>query len=224
MTKKLQKVKKIVIIGAGGFGREVLWTIDDCNKHSKKFEVLGFVDNNTKLKNSLVKNLPVLGDVEWLLSSNEKNLGCVIAIGDCEKKKKIIKRLEEHQKFDFPNIINPSAHLANDIELGNGIIIQHGTIVSVDTKIGNHVYINYNCTIGHDCVLNNFVTLAPGTQINGGCVIGERVYIGSGAITKNDIKIGKDSIVGAGSVIGKDLPEKSVYYAASGILKTYKLF
>ena len=221
-TESSTKLKKIVIIGAGGFGCEVLWTIDDCNKHSKKFEVLGFVDDNTKLKNSLVKNLPVLGDVEWLLSSNEKNLGCIIAIGDCEKKKKIIKRLEEHQKFNFPNIINPSAHLANDIKLGVGIVIQQGTVISVDTKIGNHVFINYNCTIGHNCQINDFVTLSPGVQLNGGCEVKEEVYIGSGAVTKDDVKIGRGSIIGSGSIIGKDIPEKSVYYAASGILKTFE--
>jgi|TARA_Y100000310_G_C20537724_1_gene741714 sugar O-acyltransferase (sialic acid O-acetyltransferase NeuD family) len=216
------KPKKIVIIGAGAFGREILWTINDCNDASKEFEILGFIDDDPELKNSAVKNLPVIGDVEWLLSSDEKNLGCVLAIGDPEKKKKIIKKLEEHQKFDFPNIINPSVLLANDIELGVGVVIQQGTVISVDTKIGSHVWINYNCTLGHDCKIGDFVTLGPGVQLNGGSEVQDDVYVGSGAVTKDDIKIGRGSIIGSGSVIGKDIPEKSVYYAASGILKTFE--
>ena len=213
------KIKKIVIIGAGDFGREVLWTINDCNNSSEQFQVLGFIDDDKNLKNSSVKNIPIIGNMEWLLSLNEK-VGCIVAIGDSKRKYEIIKMLDANG-FEFPNIISPTAKLSDDVELGNGIIIQHGTIISVDAKIGNHVYINYNCTVGHDCLLNDFVTLAPGTQINGGCIIGKRVYVGSGTITKNDIKIGNDSIIGAGSIIGKDLPEKSMYFAASGILKSF---
>ena len=217
----MKNIKKIIIIGASDFGREVLWTIHNCNAVTKQFDVLGFVDDNENLKNLSVKNIPILGNMKWLLSSDEKDFGCVVAIGDSKRKQVIVKSLEENG-FYFPNIISPTANLNEDVKLGNGVIIQHGTIVSVDVKIGNHVYINYNCTIGHDCLINDFATLAPGTQINGGCVIDERVYIGSGAITKNDIKIGKDSVIGAGSIVSKDLPEKSMCFAASGILKNFK--
>ena len=84
------------------------------------------------------------------------------------------------------------------------------------------MWINYNCTLGHDCKIGDFVTLGPGVQLNGGSEVQDDVYVGSGAVTKDDIKIGRGSIIGSGSVIGKDIPEKSVYYAASGILKTFE--
>jgi len=213
-------LKKIVIIGAGDFGREILSTINDCNNISKQFEIVGFVDDNKNLENTHVKNIPVLGNIDWFFSSSITS-DCIVAIGSERKKKEdLIKKLQKFG-FNFPNVISPSAKLNDDVKLGNGVIIQHGTIISTDTKIEDHVYINYNCTVGHDCILKNFVTLAPGTQINGGCIIEERVYVGSGVITNNDITIGKDSVIGAGSIISKNIPEKSMYFASSGVLKTF---
>ena len=62
----MKNIKKIIIIGASDFGREVLWTINDCNAVTKQFDVLGFVDDNEDLKNSSVKNVPILGNMQWL--------------------------------------------------------------------------------------------------------------------------------------------------------------
>lgn len=42
-------MKDIVIIGAGGFGREVAWLIDDINKNEPTWNLLGYVDDNSQL-------------------------------------------------------------------------------------------------------------------------------------------------------------------------------
>ena len=46
---------KIIIIGAGGFGKEALSLVNDCNKVKKEFNVIGFVDDNIELQKKIPK-------------------------------------------------------------------------------------------------------------------------------------------------------------------------
>ena len=220
MTKKLQKVKKIVIVGAGGFGKEVLSTILACNRIQKQFDVLGFIDDDENLKGSSINDLPILGNVDWLLSSDLFPLGCVIAIGEPKIRKKIQARLETRD-LRFPKIIHPSVIISEFTSIEDGTIIQAGSIISPNIKIGKYVFVNVNSTIGHDCILEDFVTVGPGCMISGENIVEEGVFFGNGVMTRDKIKIGKWSFIGAGSVVGKSIHEKSMQYAASGILKSF---
>jgi sugar O-acyltransferase (sialic acid O-acetyltransferase NeuD family) len=213
--------QKIIIIGAGGFGREVLWTITECNNESIKYDILGFVDDDPNLHNKQISNLPVLGDIDWILSSSLNDVGFVIAIGENKIRKKIVQRLK-HKNLKFPIIIHPSSHCASSVNLMEGTIIQAGSIISVDVSIGKHSYINFNCTIGHDTIIDDFVTLSPGVNISGTNKIKTGVMIGTGAATKQNISIGEWSIIGGGTMIGKNISSYSVYYGSSGKMKNFQ--
>ena len=79
MKKKNRKLKKIIIVGAGGMGKEVLWTLMDINKVSNVFDVIGFLDDDKKLHGKKINGYSILGGINWL--SNKKKIGCIIAIG-----------------------------------------------------------------------------------------------------------------------------------------------
>jgi sugar O-acyltransferase (sialic acid O-acetyltransferase NeuD family) len=202
-------IKKIVIIGARGSGKDVLATLLRCNKKSKKYEILGFIDDDPKLKNKKIMGKKVLGGLEWFNHKRE-SVSCVVAIGDSLIRKNIVKRLEE-ENVRFFSLVDPSVIYDDKLQVGNGTIIQAGSIINPDTKIGNHVFINLDSTIGHDCLLEDFTTISTGVHINGNCFIYEGAYIGSGTVTKEDTKIGKWSIIGAGSVVVNDVKANSVY-------------
>jgi len=210
MISKKDNVTNIVIVGAGGFGREVLWTLIDCNKKFKAYKVIGFIDDNKSLKGKLVNNIPVLGGLDWFSSNNSKNFKCSVAIGDCKLRKKIVQELEKRD-IEFATIIHPSVICSEFVEIGKGTIIQAGSIITPNTKIGQHVHINMHCTIAHDCILEDFVTLAPDVHINGDTMIGSGVFIGTGAVAKDEIKIGRGSVIAAGAVLIDDVPENSLF-------------
>ncbi len=90
-------LKDLVIIGAGGFGREVLWTIHDCNKISKKYNVIGFIDDNKMLSNNVIHGLNILGGIEWFSTQNTENINCIIAIGDCKIRKTVLEKIEKNK-------------------------------------------------------------------------------------------------------------------------------
>ena len=195
-------MKNIVIIGAGGFGREVAWLIEDINKVKYEWNIMGFVDENKDLKGKLINGYVVLGDLEWL---KEQDIYAVCAIGDPKTKKNIIGRLSG-SKVKYPILIHPSVIKSDTNEIEEGSIICAGNILTVNIKIGKHVIVNLDCTIGHDVEIKDYSTVLPSVNISGCVITGECVNIGTNSAIIQGVKIGKNTIIGAGSVAIKDLP------------------
>ena len=58
----MEQSKKIVIVGAGGFGREVLWLIERINEKKLCWKVAGFIDDAMEC-NHTINQIPVLGSL-----------------------------------------------------------------------------------------------------------------------------------------------------------------
>lgn len=195
-------MKKIVIIGVGGFGREVAWLIERINKVEPTWDLIGFIDDNDELKGEIIYSYPVLGNSNWLID-NKNDLYAVCAIGSAKVRRKVIDKL---QGIKFATIVDPSVIMSDNIDFGEGCIICAGTILTVDISLGNHVIINLDCTIGHDTVIKDFVTLYPSVNVSGNSYLDDCVEMGTGSQIIQGIKIGSSTIVGAGSVVVKELP------------------
>jgi sugar O-acyltransferase (sialic acid O-acetyltransferase NeuD family) len=211
-------ITKIVIIGASGFGREVLWTIKDCNKQAKKYEVLGFVDDDESLWGKVIDEYPVLGGLEWFSTESKENIECVIGISDSKTRRKIVEKLAK-QKIIFSTVIHPSVIYSKSVSIGQGTIIQAGSILTIDIHIGDHVHVNIDSTVGHDTIIGDFVTINPGVNINGNTTIGNDTFVGTGTVMNQKLKIGNNSIIGAGTVLLKDVPAFSMYVGVPGKMK-----
>ena len=196
-------MNNLVIIGVGGFGREVAWLVERINKIDLKWNIIGFVDDNEELHGKIINGYLVLGGCEWL-NENKNDVYAICSIGSSDIRKKIIQKLNG---IKFATIIDPNVIISDRVIIGEGSIICAGSIITVDVKIGSHVIINLDCTIGHDVVLENFVTLYPSVNISGNTTLEERVEMGTGSQTIQGRNIGVGTIVGAGAVVVKDLPE-----------------
>lgn len=199
----------MVIVGAGGFGREVLEIFKDQNTVSKVWEILGFVDENETLHGKILNGYKVLGGLDWLRQYNNDRLGCVCAIGTCEARKQVVERLEEIG-ISFYTAIHPSVIMSEFVDLGQDVIICAGSILTVNIKIGDHVHIDTNCTIAHDAMIGNYCRLGPGVKINGENRLGEGVYIGTSATLIQQISVGNWSTIGAGAVVIDNIPKNVV--------------
>lgn len=202
-------MQSIVILGAGGFGREVLDIIIAQNKVSKRWKILGFVDENPELKGKVLNGYPVLGSFDWFSKIDLKEIRVVCAIGDNISKKKVVEKAKG-VGLRFANVVHPSVIMTEFVTLGEGVIICAGCILTNQITIGNHVIINLDVTIGHDSIIEDFCTLSPGVHISGRNKIGEGANVGTGAVTIQGIVIGRWSIIGAGAVVAQDIPDKVV--------------
>lgn len=195
-------MKDIVIIGAGGFAREVAWLIEDINKKKQQWNLLGFIDDNIKLQKKEINGYKVIGTIEDYQKMSDE-IYSVIAIGNGSIRKEIVNKLK-NKKFGV--LIHPNILISNTVSIKEGTIICAGNIITVNIAIGKHVILNLASTIGHDVILRDFSTICPGVNLSGNTIVGEESIIGTGAAVIQGVKIDNKSIVGAGSVIIRDIP------------------
>ena len=207
--------EKIVIIGAGGFAREVLDIFDACNGAGKDYEVLGYVvEAQYGSPGTLVNNKPILGDFNWIAQHAEEAYA-ICAVGTPALRMRLVRRAQE-VGARFSNVVHPSAILTPWVNFGKGVVIAAGCILTNQIQLGNHVHINLGCTIGHDAIIEEYVTLAPGVHVSGGVTLEEGSSIGTGANLLEGIRIGAWSIIGAGSTIVKDVPPNTTVAGVPG--------
>ena len=200
-------VKDLIIFGAGGFGREVTWAVERMNKVSPTWNLLGFIDSDESIQNTIINGYPVLGNEDDV--RRYPDVYYVIAIGASRTREKIVNNMKAiNPGLKFGTVIDPSVEMSDLVTIGEGTIICAHTIITVNIVIGKHVIINLDCTIGHDAILNDFVTLYPSVNVSGITNIGYAVELGTGMQIIQGKSVGDYSIVGAGAVAVKDIPEK----------------
>lgn len=201
-------MKDIIIVGAGGFGREVAWLIERINQNKPEWNLLGFIDDDlSKIGLSVIDGHTVLGNVDFL-TDYKQPISVVCSIAAPSVRKRIIQYCKTNPNTSFPTLIAPSVITGKNINVGEGCIICANTIVTIDVQIGSFCIINLACTIGHDAVLQDYVTVYPTVNISGHVCIGESTEIGTGTQIIQGISVGNNTVVGAGSVVVKDLPDR----------------
>ncbi|MCI5144110.1 MAG: acetyltransferase [Candidatus Electrothrix sp. AR3] len=197
--------KKIIIVTAGGFGREVHYLIEEINNEaSDKWSIQGYVDDDKKMEGQIINGLPVIGTIESLQKINKKT-AVVIAAGKPAVRRKILQKIASNKKLYYPNLIHPTITLMPSNTIGRGNIICKGTIITVNVNIDDLNIINLNCTIGHDVRIGKFCTLAPNINLSGCSHVGDYTELGTNVIVIPGVSIGTNSIIGAGAVVTKDI-------------------
>lgn len=198
-------MQDIVIIGAGGFGREVKTLIDAVNAIQKTYVILGFYDDGIA-QGTIINSIPVLGKVSDL-NKIDTPIAVALGLGDPTIKSKVVDLLTNKNLF-FPILIHPSAIISSDdVQIGKGSIVCAGTIITCNIHIQDFVTLNLMCTVGHDTFIADYASFMPSVNISGEVRIEEKVYVGTGAKIINQLTIGKATIVGAGAVVSRSLPE-----------------
>lgn len=195
-------MKDILIIGAGGIGRETAWIIEEINEVKPTWNLLGYIDENSEMHGKELNGYKVLGGLEVLEKLEEKPY-VVVAIANCSVKKSIVTKLGE--KYNFATIIYPTVKVSKFIQIGQGTIIYPGVILTVNTKIGNHVLISGNCTIGHDTVIGDYSSVLWGSNFSGYDTVGESCFIGVGTKVIQGININKENKISAGITVLEDV-------------------
>lgn len=195
----MKKVKDLIIIGAGGFGREVLsYALEIQEMGLSDWKVKGFLNDIEDALEGFDVGYPILGPIKGHVPL--ENAVYICAIGDSEARLRIGREFLSKGAV-FTNIINPYVKLRERNSIGVGNIICPGCGTSPDVKIGNFVLINASVGIGHDSIIEDGVTIGPKSEITGNCKIEECVYIGAGAIITPKRRIGAGAKICAGSVI-----------------------
>jgi sugar O-acyltransferase (sialic acid O-acetyltransferase NeuD family) len=201
-------MQDILVLGAGGFGIEVGWLIDDINRVKPSWDMLGFLDADETKWGGKRYGYNVLGDLDQL-ESLPRPLSMAVAIGSPQRRKSLVEMLRR-RNIEFPPLIHPSVIMSKTVKISEGVIIAAGSVLTVEIHIGAHTHIDTACAVGHETKLGEYVRLNPKVSVAGNVTLSDGVYVGSGASIIQGLTIGANTVVGAGAVVIRDLPANVV--------------
>ena len=200
-------MKRIAILGAGGFARELAWLIDEISAATAgpafTYEVAGFLVSDTSRLGPL--DSEVLGDLSWLDSNYVDALA--MGIGTPGARVKLSEEIKARfPQIPWPALVHPSVRWQKKtMQVGEGAIVCAGVIATVHIRLEPFCMVNLSCTIGHEAVIGYGSVLNPTVNISGGVELGRGVLVGTGAQILQYLKVGDRAQVGAGAVVNKDV-------------------
>lgn len=195
----------LLILGAGGFGREVVDVVDAVNRaHDEApWQLVGFLDDGSPATDLLDRlGVPLLGGREVL----DQHAGAWYVVGVAAAgPRRALSAAADAAGLHAATLVHPSATLGRDTTLGEGSILCAHTDVTTHVTVGRHVHVDRQVTVGHDSVLGDLVTLHPGATISGAVTLGEGCTVGSNAVVIQGRTVGAGAFVGAGAAVVRDV-------------------
>ena len=194
-------MNKIYILGAGGFGRELLQWIKDINAVNQTWEIAGFLDDNLHALDEYEHDTEIVGTIkDWQPKEDEE---FALAFGSPELKRKIVA-LMKVKGAKFATVIHPTALLSEFAHYGEGFIMFPYSKLSCNSTVGDFVTLLAS-PVGHDTVIGDYSVISGGCNIVRNVKIGKDVFLAAGVCIAQDVTVGDGAYLGLGSVILKDV-------------------
>lgn len=191
-------MKNLVIVAAGGCGREVLQWAKSINEKEQRWNIRGFIDDNLAALEGLKCDVPILSRIDDYDVHPDDEFVC--CIGNSNTRKMVVEKLKTKGAV-FTTFVHPNAVIADSCTLGEGVIIYPYALISDNAIIGDGCIINMYSSVAHDSVLGEYCTVSAHCDITGMCQIGNRVFMGTTSHIVPGSKIGDDVYICAGSTV-----------------------
>jgi sugar O-acyltransferase (sialic acid O-acetyltransferase NeuD family) len=209
---------RLIIVGGGGFGRELLYFAQDCHRAGRMGPVAGYIDDAGP--DALVQlgyDLPWLGAIQDFMPGPQDLL--VLGIASPATKRRIVDQLKTRGGV-FTQLIHPTAITSGRADIGEGVVLCPFAGAGTDTRIGRFATINSYTGLGHDSQVGDFATLSSHVDVTGYAVIGDDVFVGSQAAVLPNVRVGAGAKVGAGATVYRSVsPGATVYVPPAKLLK-----
>ncbi|USQ79777.1 NeuD/PglB/VioB family sugar acetyltransferase [Ornithinimicrobium faecis] len=198
-------VRDLVVIGAGGFGRETIDVIRAINEQQPTWNLVGVADdapsatNLGRLSALGVSHLGSIGDIP-------RGLAVAVAVGQPSTRKRIVATLTERW-HSYPSLAHPGNRVGSAFRHGIGLISLPGASIGTNVTLGDHVHLSANAVVGHDSQLGNYVSVNPNATVSGEVHLDEGSLIGAGSVILQGLRVGRQSTVGAGACVVRNTPD-----------------
>lgn len=206
-------MEDIILLGLGGHAKSVI----DCIERQGKYRIAGFLDKEERGK-VCYRGYEVIGnddDLSKFYHQGIQNAFVTVGfLGRSTVRNRLYDRLKEIG-YRLPVIIDPSAVVAGDVELGEGTFIGKLAMVNADAKIGSMCIINSGALIEHECRVGDFSHISVGTVLCGGVAVGKNTFVGAGSTLIQGVAVGDECIVAAGITLRKSAGDHELAYEMS---------
>ncbi|MGR6981186.1 acetyltransferase [Testudinibacter sp. P27/CKL/0425] len=194
--------EQLIIIGAGGFAKSVLDSLD-----LNRYNVVGFIDSFKDVGSIYLGYSILANDIELL--ENKENYKYFIAIGNNRHrydKYQILKKYE----LKIITVIDNTAFVSRMAAIGEGVYIGKSVIINSCSTIGDDTIVNTKALVEHGNSIGNHCNISTNVTLNGDVIVGDFSFIGSSCVTNGQITIGSNALIGSGSVIIRNVPDNVV--------------
>ena len=201
------EASQVAIIGAGGYGREVLEYAEDACRSGWGFQVTGFFDDDETARDAYGPEVPVLGPLAAVRESPVRHF--VIALGSPESRRMAAGLVASAGK-QLVTLVHPRAFVSRSASIGAGTIVCPLALVGAHSVVGDNVSINVYGSIGHDSVVGRDVVVSPYAAVTGSVRLGDACFLGTHVTVTPGLAIGSHSKVTAGSIVTRSAPPGSL--------------
>lgn len=207
-------MEDILLIGFGGHCKSIIDSIESNNQYN----ICGILDIKEKIGEQY-RGYKVLGTDEDLKHFYDKGIKnvfiCIGYMGNSNVRNNLYLTVKKIG-FNMPNIIDKTAIIAKDVQLGEGIFVGKRAVLNSNVKIGNMAIINTGAIVEHDSYVGEFSHISIGSILCGNVRVEENVFVGANSTIIQGKNIGKNTIIGAGSIVLNDILKYNKKY---GVVK-----
>jgi len=210
-------MKKCVIVGAGTYGQVYIKYL------SEIYDVQGFFDSNSSLKDTVINGYPVLGCVSQLPAymDNHKETAIFVPLGDNKRRVQLLQKYEKNG-YELPSFVHKSVHLHDNVVLGKSVYILPSTNVMPYTVIGDYTMISMGVNIAHHVAISEGCFFSQGCNIGASINIDKNAYFGMAASVMTGVEhIGAGALIGVGAVVIRSVPPQAVIVGNPGKVLRY---
>ena len=211
--------KNLVIIGAGGFGREMFAAAREAIGYGENFAIKGFLDGNPDALCGYCGYPDIIGTPETYEIAKDDVF--ITALGSIAARRRCAAMIEE-RGGKFISIVHRSASLGPNVTVGEGSFIAHNVVLTADIAVGRHSCVFHGTVIGHDTSLADYTHVYSLVSVGGGVRVEEGASVFPGSRIVPRISIGERATVGIGSAVVRDVaPGITVFGVPAERLKIF---
>ena len=162
---------KLIILGAGGYGR----TVADVAQQTGCFQEICFLDDNSKF---------AIGKCEDFLRFAGEGTCFYPAFGNNQLRVDWIRKLQA-AGCEVPVIIHPRAYVSPMATVAAGTVLLPGAIVNTNSVVGLGGIINCGAVVDHDCVLHEGIHVCLNAVVKADNHLPAYIKIEAGRIIAN---------------------------------------
>lgn len=199
----------VIVVGSGGFAKEIIDYLAAPSRDGRNTQLLGMACSFVREPApATFHGVPYLGKLEEVLDRHPE-ASFVVGMGKPAFREKAVETILR-RGCGLHTLVHPSAHVARDAEVGAGSVIAPFAVVNASARLGMGCVLNVFCSVGHDAHLGDYSVLSPYAAINGGGRTGRACFLGTRATIYPRVSIGNRCQVDTHSFVKADVGDRMI--------------
>lgn len=208
------EIRELLLVGAGGLGREAAEAVHAVNAVRETWSLIGFLDDDPAKHGTVIGGLRVLDRIDAVEAyPSAQLLLCPVRPDNYVTRRLLADRLGLDDER-YATVVHPTATVGTTCAVGPGSLLLAHVDLTADVSVGRHVVIMPQVVLTHDVRVDDCATLGAGVRLGGGCHVSEGAYVGSGSCVREMIHVGRWAMIGMGSVVTRDIPAERLWWGA----------